>query len=233
MNIGFDVISDLNLDAEDHFNWEGKATSLYLIIAGNISNELRIIHQTLLHLSKYYQGIFYMSGGSEYDSMHFVKHRTQEIARLCKSVNNVAYLHRHVVIINGVALVGCNGWYGNKIELSDDLETLHLVAQNIEEVTYLANSIEKLQLHLDVKKVVVITHSVPGQGLFFGEEPSNISEFMPPQQALLSDTEHKVTCWVYGSYDKNVDTTIDKITYINNSAFNTDPYWPKRLNVEI
>ena len=233
MNIGFDVISDLNLDAEDHFNWEGKATSLYLIIAGNISNELRIIHQTLLHLSKYYQGIFYVSGGSEYDSMHLVKHRHHELARLFNSVNNVAYLYRHVVIINGVALVGCNGWYGNKIELNDDLETLHLAAQNVEEVTYLANSIEKLQLHLDVKKVVVITHSVPGQGLFFGEEPANISEYIPPQQALISDTEHKVTHWVYGSYDKNVDTTIDKITYINNSAFNTDPYWPKRLNVEI
>jgi len=233
MNIGFDVISDLNLDAEDHFNWEGKATSLYLIIAGNISNELRIIHQTLLHLSKYYQGIFYISGGSEYESMHFVKNRNNELARLCKSITNVAFLHRHVVVINGIALVGCNGWYGNKIELSDDLEKLHLTAQNIEEVTYLSNSIEKLQLHLDVKKIVVITHSVPGEKLFFGEEPGNISEYSPPQQALLSDSESKVTHWVYGSYDKTVDTTIDKITYINNSAFNTDPYWPKRMNVEI
>ena len=46
MNIGFDVISDLNLDAEDHFTWEGKATSLYLIIAGNISNDMRVIHQS-------------------------------------------------------------------------------------------------------------------------------------------------------------------------------------------
>ena len=53
MNIGFDVISDLNLDAEDSFDWEGKATSLYLIIAGNISSDLRVIHQTLVHLSRY------------------------------------------------------------------------------------------------------------------------------------------------------------------------------------
>lgn len=234
MNIGFDVISDLNLDAEDDFNWEGKATSLYLIIAGNISNDLRIIHQTLIHLSGYYQGIFYISGGSEHDSMHLVKHRNQEIASLCKTVRNVAYLHKHVVIINGVALLGCNGWYGNKIEgLDDDLSKLHLLNQNIEEVTYLANSLEKLQLHLDVKRIVLVTHSVPGQGLFFGEEPSNISEYIKPQQALISDTEHKVSHWVYGSYDKTVDTTIEKITYINNSAFNTDPYWPKRINVEL
>jgi hypothetical protein len=233
MNIGFDVISDLNLDAEDHFDWEGKATSLYLIIAGNISNDLRVIHQTLLHLSRFYQGIFYISGDTEHESMHFVKHRHQEIAKLCKSVNNVAYLHKHVVIINGIALLGCNGWYGNKIEFNDDLEKLHLLSQNMEDVVYLSGAIEKLQLHLDVKKVVVITHSVPGQGLFFGEEPNNISEYSPPQQALGSDTEHKVTHWVYGSYDKNVDAKIDKITYINNSAFNTEPYWPKRIDIEI
>jgi hypothetical protein len=233
MNIGFDVISDLNLDAEDDFNWEGKATSLYLIIAGNISNELRIIHQTLVHLSQYYQGIFYISGASEVDSMHFVKLRHQEIARLCKNVKNVAYLHRHVVIINGIALLGANGWYGNKIELDDDLSKIHLAGQNMEEMSYLYNSIEKLQVHLDVKKIVVVTHSVPGQGLFFGEEPSNISEYSPPQQALIADSEQKVTHWVYGSYDKTVDTKIDDITYINNSAFNRDPYWPKRLDIEI
>ena len=51
--IGFDLISDLNLSPEDSFNWEGKATSLYCIIAGNISEDLRTIKQTLSHLSKF------------------------------------------------------------------------------------------------------------------------------------------------------------------------------------
>ena len=125
MKIGFDVISDLNLDAEDEFNWEGKPTSLYLIVAGNISDNLRVVHQTLLHLSRFYQGVFYISGSLEHDSMHSVKHRHEELARLCKTMSNVAYLHKHVVIINGVAILGCNGWYGNKIELDTDLEKLY------------------------------------------------------------------------------------------------------------
>ena len=233
MKIGFDVISDLNLDAEEEFNWEGKATSLYLIIAGNISNELRVVHQTLFHLGKFYQGVFYIAGSSEHDSMHFVKHRNDELIKICKSLGNVAYLHKHVVIINGVAILGCNGWYGNKIELSTELEKLHLHAQHLEDIQYLGLSLEKLQLHLDVKKIIVVTHAAPSTDLFFGEQPHNITEYFALKDALLSDTEFKVSHWVYGSYHKNVDTTINNINYINNSCFGKDPYWPKRIDIEI
>lgn len=233
MKIGFDVISDLNLDAEDEFDWEGKPTSLYLIIAGNISNDLRKIHQTLLHLSKMYQGIFYIGGSLEHDSMHFVKKRNDDLARLCKSMPNVAYLYKHVVIINGIAILGANGWYGNKIDITDDLENLHLHAQNMEDMQYLTLSLEKLQLHLDVKKVVLVTNSPPSPELFFGEEPVNLSEYSMPIRSLINDTETKVTHWVYGNYHKNVDTVFDNITYINNSCYSQNPYWPKRIEVEI
>ena len=235
MKIGFDVISDLNLDAEDEFNWDGKATSLYLVIAGNISNDLRVVHQTLLHLSRFYQGVFYIAGSSEHESMHFVKHRHDELNKLCRTIANVAYLHKHVVIINGVAILGCNGWYVNKIEmeLDSELEKLHLHAQHMEDIQYLGLSLEKLQLHLDVKKILVVTHSAPSPELFFGEQPNNITEYFALKDTLLSDTEFKVSHWVYGSYDKNVDTTIDNINYINNSCFGKEPYWPKRIDIEI
>jgi hypothetical protein len=82
--IGFDLISDLNLSPEDSFNWEGKATSLYCIIAGNISEDLRTIKQTLLHLSKFYQGIFYTLGSLEYHHTIDVHKRTEEIHKICK-----------------------------------------------------------------------------------------------------------------------------------------------------
>lgn len=233
MHIGFDVISDLNLDAENSFDWEGKATSLYLIIAGNISNDLRVIHQTLIHLSRFYQGIFYVAGSLEQDSMHLIKNRYTEISQLCKTIPNVAFLYRHVVVINGIAILGANGWYGNKTELPTTLEKLHLHSQHVEDVSYIGSSIEKLQLHLDVKKIIIVTHSVPGPGLFFGEEPNEIGDQIPIIQTLGHDSEHKVSNWVYGSYDKTVDTTIDNITYINNSCYNKSPYWPKRFEVEI
>jgi len=234
MKLGFDVISDLNLDAESDFDWDGKATSLYLIIAGNISSELRIVHQTLLHLSKFYQGVFYIPGSLEFDSLNYVNYRYSELSKICKTMKNVAFLHKHVVIINGVAILGVNGWYGNvKEDELIPLEQLHAYAQNLEDVEYLSASLERLQLHLDVRKIVLVSHSVPGPGLFFGEEPYQIAEQIPLQQCLPVDSEHKVVRWVYGSYNKNVETPIDDVTYINNSCFDQNPYWPKRIEIEL
>lgn len=233
MNIGFDVISDLNLDAEDSFDWENKATSLYLIIAGNISNDLRVIHRTLVHLSHYYQGVFYIPGSLEHDSMHFVKNRYKEIEQLCKPLKNVSCLYKYVVIINGIAILGLNGWYGNKTSLDTTLEKLHLHSQHVEDVSYLGASLKRLQLHLDVKKIIVVTHCVPSSDLFFKENPVEIEDQIPLVQVLGNDTEHKVCNWIYGSYNKNVDTTINDINYINNSCYNKNPYWPKRINVEV
>lgn len=231
MNIGFDVISDLNLTAEDSFDWEGKATSLYLIIAGNISSDLRIIHQTLVHLSGFYQGVFYISGSLEHDSMHLVKNRYLEIAHICKTIKNVAFLHRHVVIINGIAILGATGWYGNNAPTT--LEKLHLHAQHVEDISYIGSSLEKLQLHLDVKKIVIVTNCAPSPGLFFGEEPSNLADQIPLTQTLGWDSERKVCNWIYGSFNKTVDTTIDNVTYINNSSYHREPYWATRFQVEV
>ena len=233
MNIGFDVISDLNLDAEDSFDWENKATSLYLIIAGNISNDLRVIHQTLLHLSQFYQGIFYVAGSLEHDSLHLVKNRYLELAQICKSIKNVAFLHRHVVVINGVAILGANGLYGTNIDPLTTLEKLHLHAQHVEDVSYIGSSLEKLQLHLDVKKIIVVTHCTPAPELYFGEVPNNLDDQIPLTQVLGHDTEQKLSHWFYGNYYKNVDTNIHGINYINNSYYGKRPYWPKRIDIVV
>jgi hypothetical protein len=77
----------------------------------------------------------------------------------------------------------------------------------------------------------MVTHSAPSEKLFFGEMPSDISEQQPPIVSIHTDTEKKITHWVYGSYDKTVDTTIDNINYINNSYYKRKPYWPKRVEI--
>jgi len=230
--VGFDIISDLHLDTEESFNWEGKATSLYCIIAGNLSDNLRVLHQTLLHLSKFYSGVFYVAGSLEYTAIDDVTARTEEIYKICKSIKGVAFLYQHVVVVDGVAIVGANGWYGNTTQVYTGLDYLQLQVQNYSDITYLGNTIEKLQLHLDAKKICMVTHSAPGEKLFFGEMPSDIVEQQAPISAIHTDTEKKITHWVYGSYDKTVDTTIDNINYINNSYYKRKPYWPKRVEVK-
>jgi len=229
MKIGFDVISDLNLGPEEHFDWDGKATSLYCIIAGNISNDLRTIHQILLHLSQFYQGVFYTAGSLEYEGVSNIETRTNEILNLSKTIRNVAYLHNHVVIIDGVAIVGTNGWMIN--DFSHTLLPTMIETERYQDLGYLSNSLEKLQLHLDVKKILIVTHSAPGYELFFGEEPDEIYSMPPLKLSLIKDLEGKVTHWIYGQYNKSVDIVLDGINYINNSYYKRNPYWAKRIEV--
>ena len=229
MKIGFDVISDLNLGPEEHFDWDGKATSLYCIIAGNISNDLRTIHQILLHLSHFYQGVFYTAGSLEYEGVSNIETRTNEILNLSKTIRNVAYLHNHVVIIDGVAIVGTNGWMIN--DFSHTLLPTMIETERYQDLGYLSNSLEKLQLHLDVKKILIVSHSAPGHELFFGEEPDEIYSMPPLKLSLIKDLEGKVTHWIYGQYNKSVDIVLDVINYINNSYYKRNPYWAKIIEV--
>lgn len=231
MKLGFDVISDLHLSPEDSFNWEGKATSLYCIIAGNISDDFRTIVQTLMHLSKMYQGIFYIPGTLEYQNLSSIEGRTEQLFKITKSLKNVALLHNHVVIIDGVALLGANCWY-NSPESANPVFNIEKQMQKQEDLVYLTNSLAKLQLHLDVKKIVIVTNSVPGPELFFGENGDKEDLFIP-QIALYKDSEKKVTHWVYGTYKKEVDTMINGVNYVCNSYYKRNPYWAKRIEVEI
>lgn len=230
MKIGFDIISDLNLGPDEHFDWEGKATSLYCIIAGNISNDLRTIHQILLHLSHYYQGVFYTAGTLEYEGVSNISTRTNEIHNLCKTIRNVAYLHNHVVILDGIAIVGTNGWFVTDYSQSL-LSPIDIENERYQDLGYLSNSLEKLQLHLDVKKILIVSHSAPGYELLFGEGPDEIYSIPPLKLSLVKDLEAKVTHWIYGQYNKSVDIVLDGINYINNSYYKRNPYWAKRIEV--
>lgn len=229
MEIGFDVISDLELGPEDSFNWEGKPTSLYCLVAGNISSDIRTIFQTLAHLSKQYQGVFYTPGVLEYKDATDIDVRTEHIINVCSKIKNLAVLHHNVVIIDGVAVLGANGWSETNFPL--ELQ-MHVDSARLEDTAYLLKGIEKLQMHLDVKKILIVTSAVPDKNLYFGQAPEFVNETVPLIKALLADTESKVSHWIFGTYDKTVDAHIGQINFVNNSYFNKNPYWAKRITIE-
>lgn len=230
MKIGFDLISDLNLSPDDSFNWENKATSLYCVIAGNISSDLRTVALVLSHLSRFYQGVFYTPGSLEFQGIDDYDKRIKEISRTCKKIRNVALLHHHVVIIDGVAILGCPGWYGG--EKDDDFEQKHSISR-FEDLIYLKSSIERLQKHLDVKKILLLTNGVPNEKLYFGEVPPEAKVLPELSMTLMADLESKVSHWAYGSYEKIVDTKIDSINYLCNPYYKRNPYWAKRIDIEV
>jgi len=234
MKIGFDLISDLYLSPSDPFSWEGKATSLYCLIAGNVSYDLRTIGNTLKHLSKFYQGVFYTTGSLEFQEATDIPNRIYELSLLCKRVGNVVLLQQQVVIIDGIAILGCNGWSGNTAPTDGATEGKIEVGRH-DDLVYLKTSIEKLQKHNDVTKILLMTNSVPSKELYFGEVPKIVK--YRPELALTHmldlDSEAKISHWAYGTYEKSVDTNINGVHYITNPSFDKNPYWAKRIEVEV
>lgn len=228
MTIGFDVISDLNLTKDDEFNWEGKATSLFCVIPGNISNDIDVVFKTLKHLSTMYQGVFFIDGSAEYSTLENHEQQVKAFRKLCKPLKNVVYLHDHVVILEGVAIVGVNGWYGNhKSETTFDM--LWLDSYRCDDLSYLIKTIDRLQLHVDVKRIMLLSNGYPMKELYYGDDV--IPSPLGPAYALAQDTEEKVKVWVYGTCDKTMDTEINGVRYVNNSCHGRNPYWAKRIEI--
>ena len=232
MILAFDLIGDLNLSINDKLNWEGKATSLYCLVTGNISDNATVFSDAITHLSKMYQGVFFIDGSLDIGNIENQPTRVELIDKLASKFKNVVYLHNNVVVIEGVALIGINGWYGN-YEPRDDIEEICVEMYRQEDLAYLEKTLERLQLHVDVKKIVVISNAVPSMKLYFGEEPNILSDEEGLSAALSKDTEHKIVYWAFGTHTKMVDATIGGINYINNGRFDQNPYWPKRLEIKI
>lgn len=230
MIIGFDVISDLHL-TDDTLSWEGKPTSLFCLIAGNVSESLEILHSTLKNLSKVYQGVFFIEGSLESNDVNFKDKRVQEIFKICTSIPNVVYLHNNVVVVDGVALVGINGWDEKSVIMSD-ADKFQARCNKYEDIIYLEKTVERLQLHVDVKKIIIISSTVPALELYYGEI-DGITDDMFASNVLGTDTEDKIDTWVFGSTNKMVDAVLNGIRYINNPKFDKNPYYPKRIEVEI
>ena len=229
--VGFDIIGDLNLSPNDSFNWENKQTSLYAIVTGNISTNIRTVTQTLIHLSKIYQGVFYVPGTLEYETSDSIQDRLNDLLAITKGIPNVCMLHQHVAVIDGIAIVGANGWNNvGDIKTFDNI--LEAVARH-EDMYYLRSTVGKLQRHLDVKKIIIATNAVPHMDLYFKETPGHIEDQTPLCDILDVDTENKVSHWVFGTYDKQVDAYLNNINYMNNPRIDNAPYWPKRLTILI
>lgn len=228
--IGFDIIGDLYLTPQDSFDWEGKTTSLYCILVGNVSSDIEVIEKTINHLAKLYLAVFYVPGKLEYEFVNYQSEKLFELINLIDEIPNVCLLHQHVAVIDGIALLGINGWNNDSLEDEEDL--IKLLARE-EDIKYLKRSITKLQRHLDIKKIVLISNSVPLKELYYKENPDFMEDQIELSVVLEADTEKKVTHWVFGTHNKIVDTTINNINYVNNPKPSNGVYWAKRLTISV
>lgn len=226
-----DLISDLNLTDHDLFDWTGKPTSLFCVVAGNISSDLQVVRRVLEHLGDLYRGVFYIDGALEHVRLSNYEQRIEEIRNICNSIEPVIYLHNHVIILDGYAFVGCNGWYGNKNVTTNILDMAYVEEYKMDDLAYLSGSLKKLQNYEEVHTIIMVTNSIPTEYLSYNSPNIKFPERLGPGLSLLTDTDHKVTHWLFGCDAIEVDATISDRRYVNNPCYARRPYWPKRIIV--
>lgn len=224
-----DLISDLYIDKSEQFDWTGKSTSLFCVVAGNLSDDLYVIKHTLEHLSNLYRGVFYIDGAFEHLDLDNHENFVEQLQDICKSLNNVVYMHNQVVVLNNYAFIGVNGWYYNNPNITCIEDSARIEEFRNEDLGYLSSSIKNLQLHRDATKIIVVSASVPSEHFLFNDTKYPIHDTAEPALALLMDTDHKVSHWLYGGTEIVSDNIHNRRRYLNNPRIKGQPYWPKRI----
>jgi predicted phosphohydrolase len=205
--------------------------------------------------------VFYIDGNDEHvNSLDDLSTSYADLIRRIRRIPNVVYLQDNVVVVEGVAILGTNGWWGFDFDLGIDPaqarawcgEHYHLNDATLKSIArmsstdaqYMINSMKRLQTHQDVKKIVMVTHTVPDPALIAhdvdldGHMRFNVMGNRLMTQALEYDTENKVHTWCFGHYHGSVDQIRSGIRYVNNcrgrgdQAWAQHVYYPQRIVVD-
>ena len=261
MSLAFDLISDLHIDTWGEFNWEGQATSPVCIVAGDVARDRDTVTRTLRHLGKCYQAVFYIDGNEEHtEQLEDLGSSYKDLVRKINRLPNIVYLQDNVVVVDGVAILGTNGWWGYDFDLGIDADQADQWAQEKYNLTssatksisrmsntdasYMIASVQRLQRHNDVKKIVMVTHTVPDPALIAhdieleGSMKFNVMGNRLMMQAMAQDTENKIHTWCFGHYHGSIDQTRSGIRFVNNcrgrgnTRYSQHVYYPRRIIVD-
>lgn len=262
MSFSFDLISDLHVESWTNIDWAGLATSPYCVVAGDVARDRDYVIETLNELGKCYSGVFYIDGNEEHkDYIEDLEKSYSNLVNCLDTVSNVVFLQNNVIIINGVAILATNGWWSYDFGSSDEHEQALEWYKNYISITdsaaraitgvayhdaaYMMNSVRRLQTHSEVKKIVLVSHTVPAPWLI-EHDPDLIDTWRfnctgnrHLQLVLEEDTEGKIDTWCFGHYHKSVDQYRGEIRYVSNprgrggTPWSQPAYYPKRITVEL
>jgi Icc-related predicted phosphoesterase len=261
MKLAFDLISDLHVETwPEPFDWTGMATSMICVVAGDISRDRQIVVDTLRHLGNCYRAVLYVDGNDEHRySLQDLGESYKSLAEELEDIPNVVFMQDNVIIIDGIAFLGTNGWWTydlddgidydqTKLWFQDRYQVDRTVADGIEamalqDFAYLARSVDRLQTHQEVEKIVLVTHTAPLLHLV-DHDPEiantyrlNCTGNSHIIRALAKDTESKINTWVFGHYHNDIDRVFDGVRFVNNCRGRGNTPWcksvynPKRIEI--
>ena len=237
--MNFDLISDLNLESWSHnIKWDGLGTSLLSVVAGDISYD---VDQTLWELKKIsaaYRQTIYIEGDLEHSHPGWT---SEEVHRYLKNkiskIPNCIYLHDNVVIFEDQAFIGANLWWIPQLNEQNKWDSfINTVKHHKIDLEYLKASVFRMQKADDIKKICLISHTVPNLELLPYDQENLKAGSHVSEEILDLDVNNKIKTWCFGHVPQKIDFTMSEVRYISNPRGTPDnssnvSYFPLRVEL--
>lgn len=189
-----------------------------LLICGDIGN-VYTGHMNLLfdYLSPKFKYIIFILGNNDYTRKN-INNQINEIEKVAKLYNNVYFLNRSYVIIEGIKFIGCTLWtHIPEKDFSLYKEKLHRSNIKVKQINEL-HEIDLKYLYEELEKetsddIVILTHHSPIVQI---NSKYGFDKFVPYYCNNLDFRKYNIKLFVFGHTHMKCDTIIDGITYINN-----------------
>ena len=257
-DIKIDICSDLHIDqwSNKYINkypcgiikecpFEFKTTdSKYLIVAGDISDNLLCSIDYLNEISKYYEKILFVDGNHEHVHKYPDLYEKKYINNLINN-DKIVYLSNKPYQLNNTVFIGACGWWDYNNSDSETIDKNHnyfdewiphftlkdsenfinnVINKSIEEIEYLDNNIKKYMNDVSVKNIVIVTHTLP-KACFFDDDKDKIelsTEYNTKFENLLK--YDKITHWIFGHTHTYWDKKINNIQFYCNPRGRPEDY---------
>lgn len=271
MNI--DIVSDLHIDNWSHcYKTKYKKGRIdenpfqiknsnadYLIVAGDISDNIHRSIEYLKQIPHKYKKILYVDGNHEHTDFYPDILENLYINKLIENTN-IHYLSSKPFIIEDKVFIGVNGWWNfnnNNNEIVQKLLENNYVnyenftindknklIQNIidnskKDFDNLNNKINEFHLNQEIKEIIIITHTIPNNN--FGHKYKNNSmdnNFPTQYNTNFNDLfiSNKIKYWIFGHVHGSHDIKYNNIHFICNprgcpSDYNRQSYSMKNITI--
>ena len=270
IKITFDIVSDLHIDQWSHkyinkypcgkiseFPLKfDKINSDYLIVAGDISDDLNESINYLNEIAQYYKKILFIDGNHEHVHKYPKLYDTQYINKLISN-DKIVYLPTTPYKINETLFIGCCGWwdYNNENNINienythyfdnwipeftkeDNIEFINNVIKRAkEEYIYLNNILQKYENDDTIENIIIITHTLPHIKYCDNNSNTDNSSSQYNTQFEKLFTYKKISKWIFGHTHKIWEDTINNIEIICNPRgrpedFNREKYNIKKIEI--
>lgn len=252
MNI--DIVSDLHIDhwsndipckypygVKKHFPLHViKSDSDYLIVAGDISDDINLSVDYLNYISKYYKKILFVDGNHEHVNNYPNLYDHDTIYNL---INNekIIFLSKSPYVINKKVFIGCCGWWDycnkNSESLKDNLKYFtswikdftkdksiefikNVINRSMKEYDILIENLEKYTNNDAIEEIIIVTHTIADSK--YADSNCEDSQFNSKFKNIFK--YKKVTNWIFGHTHQKFDEFFNNVKITCNPRGRPDDF---------